>query len=369
MRPLYHLVAGGMWAYSRAAFRVTVLGPRRLELPPGTLLLATHRRETDVPVLCPPLWRRASLHRRRVSFAARDDMFLPGFAAGFPPGLPPGARRLLFGVGIGHWLPRVEVHPIRSAGVARLGELLREQPEAELDALLEPQELARFAARADGCGLAPPARACEALRGEFADLLWRPVGRADGAAAGLEGFWARRAAQAAADFRALVELVRAGGLLLLFPEGRPSPDGVVGPVERGVTALVRRARPAAVAAIGLGYDPLVRGRTRVAVAFGTPGEPPRDEEEAAGILRRAVPLTVGQLVAEAVAGGREPTLTELDGRAVAAVDAARAEGREVEPELLRPERRRARLASALARAREQPAAVAFLAREYRSARA
>ena len=80
--------------------------------------MATHRRESDVPVISPLLYFRARLWRHRsegMRHAARDDMFLPGFFAGFPPGLRPWARRLLYPVGVGRFLPWVGVHPISSA--------------------------------------------------------------------------------------------------------------------------------------------------------------------------------------------------------------------------------------------------------------
>jgi 1-acyl-sn-glycerol-3-phosphate acyltransferase len=364
VRVLYHWVAAGMWAYSRASHRVTVLGRERLEMPRGSLILVTHRRETDVPVVCPPLYRRAPLWRYPTSFAARDDMFLPGFFAGFPPGLSPRVRRALYRVNAGPFLPRVEVHPIRSAQLARLAEVL----EARGDEPLPESDRAAFAERAAACGLQPPGTSREALRGEYADLLWRAVTPEDDAAAGLDGFWARRAGEAAQDFRALVDIVRGGMELLLFPEGRPSPDGEIGPIQRGLGALVRRARPAALQPVGLAYDPLVRGRTRVTVAFMPVAPVPaeRIEETALDLLLLSMPLTVGQVVADLLECGSGESAEDA---AVGAVRAARAEGRFVEPDLLRARRRAIRLAEALAVARRRPADVAFLAREYRSARA
>jgi 1-acyl-sn-glycerol-3-phosphate acyltransferase len=360
---LYHGVAAGMWTYSHASHRVTVLGRERLEIPRGSLILVTHRRETDVPVVCPPLYRRARLWRHPTSFAARDDMFLPGFFAGFPPDLSPRARRALYRVNVARFLPRVEVHPIRSAQTARLGEVLAARGDEPLP---EPDAVA-FAARAAECGIEPPATSREALRGEYADLLWRAVTPGDPAAAGLDGFWSRRAGEAAQDFRALVDIVRGGMELLLFPEGRPSPDGEIGPVQRGLGALVRRARPAALQPVGLAYDPLVRGRTRVTVALMPLAPVPEDDVEGAalGLLRLAMPLTAGQIVADLVERGSEQSAEDA---AVEAVHAAHAEGRFVEPDLLRARRRAARLADALAAARTRPADVAFLAREFRSAR-
>lgn len=355
---LYDGVAAGMWAYSRAAFRVTVLGPRRFRFRPGTLILVTHRHETDVPIICPPLFYGAGLIRNRapherMSFAARDDMFLPGFFAGFPPELPPLARKLLFRLDVGRWLPVVQVFPIRSASVARLGEVLRQRGEEPLPA----DELGPFARRAAALGLEAPVRASDALRAEYADLLWRAVTPRDRVSAGLDGFWSARAAQAAADFRRLVDIVRVGGTLLVFPEGRPSPDGEIGPIQRGLSALVRRGRPSAFLPVALAYDPLVRGRPRVFVSIGEFTEPPGGNAEAAALelLRRTMPLTAGQIAAAGV-DGDDAVRTALDA------------GRPVEPDLLDAERRTARLAEAAEAARSRPADLPFLANEYRSAR-
>ena len=359
MALLYDAVAAGMWAYARAAFRVVVLGPPRLELAPGTLLVATHRRETDVPVACPPIYVRARLWRgrtarERLSFAARDDLFLRGFFAGFPPRLDPRARRLLDPAEIGRWLPLVHVHPLRSATSARLGEALAERAGEPLADVLGPAEAARFAARAETLGLPRPLRVSDVRGGEYADLLWRRVTPGDAAVP--PGFWARRAVAAAADFRSLVGLLRAGGRLLVFPEGRPSPDGEVGPVQRGLGALVRRGRPSALLPIGIAYDPLVRGRTRVLVHLGDGEPPPAVDIEAAttALLRRSIPLTAGQLVAAAA----DPD---------AAVEAARAEGRAIDPRLLRADRDAA-LAEAWHVAEARRSALPYLDREYRSAR-
>jgi 1-acyl-sn-glycerol-3-phosphate acyltransferase len=364
--PLYDAVAFGMRAYTRVAFRVTVLGPESFRLAPRTLIVSTHRRETDVPVICPPLYFGARLWRHRserMSFAARDDMFLPSFFAGFPPGLSPRARRLLFPLGVGRFLPRVQVHPIASARLARAAEVARAHQNSALDEVL-PGLAGELRARAAECSLPVPQRAGEVVRAEYADLLWRPVTPED--APGLEEFWARHAARAAAGFRKLVDLVRAGGTLVVFPEGRPSPNGEIGPLRRGLAALVRRAKPEWYLPIGIAYDPLVRGRTRIFVALGERMPPPADDVEPATlrILRRATPLTCGQWVAHGRLEGTVLTAARLE----EAVQAARAEGRPVEPALLHPRGREERLAEALA-ADASATELAFLAREYASTHA
>jgi 1-acyl-sn-glycerol-3-phosphate acyltransferase len=178
--------------------------------------------------------------------------------------------------------------------------------------------------------------------------------------------WARRAGQAARDFRVLVDLVRAGRSLLVFPEGRPSPNGEIGPLRRGVAALIRRARPRHLLPVALAYDPLVRGRTRVLVSFGQFLPPPTEDIEQAVLaqLRRTMPLTCGQFVAGELLAGRTPSLAGL----ADAVAAAREDGRPVDPDLLTGEDRARRLAAALPVAERRRDELPFLAREYESAR-
>ena len=373
MPDLYDAVGYGMRAYSAAAFRVDVLGPRRLPLEPGTLVVITHRRETDVPIVAPAFYFGTGGHRNRANrmhFAARDDMFLPGFFAGFPPALPLRLRRLLYPVAVGRWLPVVNVFPIRSASVARLSEALAAQPDAPLEEVVPEAILAGFLARASAVGRPEPVRAGDVLRGEYADLLWHAVSPGSGVVDGLDDFWGRRAAGAARDFRRLVELVRSRRMLLVFPEGRPSPDGEIGPIRPGIGALVRRGEPVAVRALALAYDPLVRGRTRVHLALGDAVPAPAEEVERTllGLLRATMPLTCGQVVAAALADGAEADPPALERLLAEAVAAAEEEGRPVERDLTTEAGRCRRLAEAIGAAPAHAEALPVLAREYTSAR-
>jgi 1-acyl-sn-glycerol-3-phosphate acyltransferase len=355
--PLYHPVAFSLTGYARSRFRVRAIG-ERFELDPGGLIVSSHRSDSDVPVLVSLIYAQAHgrprRRERKLHFAVRDDLFLRGVFSGLAPGLPSSARRMLFPIGIGNVFgSAVPCHPIRSATRLRLVELLREHREAPLDELVG-EELARgFHER----GLPRGARARDALSGRYADVLWRVCSPEELTGPLAEDSWFRRATAAASDFRALCELVRSGETLLIFPEGRPSPDGGLGPMQRGLAALMRRAKPQSLRPVGIAYDPLVGGRPYAYVGVGEPREPVADESEVLAQLRRATPLTAGQLVASG-AGDRE-----LD----AAVEAAIADGRPVAPELLDPSRRRRRLADA--RAASSGRDVRRLAMEFRSARA
>jgi 1-acyl-sn-glycerol-3-phosphate acyltransferase len=350
--PLYHAVALGTSLYVRLAFRLEILGRERADVPRGSLVVSTHRAETDAPLLIYAAYWHMGIWRdptKRLSFAAREDLYEPGFFAGVPPRLPTAVRRLLYPIGIARYLPLVRVYPIRSARSMRLGQALRRLPP---DTPLDDVVAARLPARTAG----------EALRGDLADLLWRPVTPDEVTAPEVWSAWANEAKE---DVRFLVDLVRGGDPLLLFPEGRPSPDGEVGPLRRGLSLLVRRGRPKLLRPIGIAYDPFVRGRTRAFVSFGEPFPPPeRDVEDAVlAALRLAMPLTCGSAVAHALREGEAPA--EGLERAVAE---ARQEGRNVERALLSSESRRARLAECLAAMRRGDPRLERLAREYESAR-
>jgi len=358
--PLYDAVAWGMWLYSRAAFRVETIGELRPE--PGLLLVSTHRAESDVPLLCPLVYARCRYFRdrgaARLSFAARDDMFDRGFLAGFPDGLPLRARRLLYPLRAGPYLPRVRVHPIPYPGVAwmRIGWALERLPAAmRLDDAVSQSIVERFRVRAAEAGREQPRSVADVLHGVYADLLWTYCSRDDLTSPGYDDLWRERAVDGAAALRRLIEHARtAGEMLLLFPEGEPSQDGSIGPLQPGLDLFVRRARPAALKALSIAYDPLVPGRPRAVVAFGPRLDPAsgRTEERTLEALRATMPLTAGSLVAhELVAAaekGRNSVLAgELDRAAAEAVASALAEGRPVERALCGSERR-ARLSETLA---------------------
>jgi hypothetical protein len=212
-------------------------------------------------------------------------------------------------------------------------------------------------------------RGADVLRGEYADLLWTSFAREALGGPGLEEVWRRQATRATEDFRRLVGLVRGGAVLVVFPEGRPSPDGAIGPLRPGLGALVRRARPRWIQPVGLAYDPLTRGRTRAYVSFLPPVPAPEEDAEEAvlRLLRLATPLTCGQVVAGRLVEG-SASARELERELEHAVVAARAEGRNVDPALAEPGSRRRRVADALAAARSNRADLGYLAREHASAR-
>jgi 1-acyl-sn-glycerol-3-phosphate acyltransferase len=357
--PLYDAVGTGMWGFTTAAFRIRLLTPG-FRMGEGVVFVATHRAETDVPLICGQcffnggMWRYRQL---RLHFAAREDLFDRGFFAGFPPDLSLRVRRLLYPICAGPYLPRVRVNPLPYPGadVLRVGRALQELPgETELAAVLPGELVESFAARAREARLEAPRVAREALRGEFADLLWTMLPRDRLDAPLLEEVWARRRARAAEEVRNVVELVRSGAPTLFFPEGRPSPDGAIGPLRAGLAMLVRRGEPQALRAISIAYDRLTCGRPYAFLAVGDPFLPEGQSVDAEVLtaLRATLPLTAGQVVAtelcSAAAGGSERLqLATLDAAFTSAWEEARAQDRPAEPAWRDRASRRAGLADAL----------------------
>lgn len=309
---LFDLVALGGTALTRARFRVRMLtGP--WELPPRSLLLVTHRSDWDIP-LTTNLYSSGRLWRQehRPVFVARDDMFLPGFLGGYPPSLPLRLRRALERVDVGGVLRAAELAlPIASAGRVHLVHVARDEPALPVETVPELAEALRR--RAARLGRPAPRRFGEALDGDFLDLLWRRWYRRE-ELPGLERLWGRRQALARRDFEALLEHIAAGGSLVIYPEGHPSPDGAIGPLERGLSVLVRRARPDALIPVGLAYDPLARGRPRAYLAVGEPlaAAPRGTEAVVLAALRRTMPLTAGQVAAHALVQGLDPDRVAAD---------------------------------------------------------
>jgi 1-acyl-sn-glycerol-3-phosphate acyltransferase len=329
---LYDFTALVLATYARARYGVRTLGaPFTME--PRTLIVSSHRSDDDVPVLVAGIYRQAhgrlrSRHGPGLHFAVRDDLFLRGFFGGYPERLPGLVRRALFPVDLGSILhERLQCHPIRSATRMRLVEYLRAfEPESEL------------------------------LRAKHAQQLWSVLAPDE---LDVPEAWAQRRASAIEDFRELVGVVRDGGTLVIFPEGRPSPDGTVGPLMDGVGAIVRRAQPRRVVAVAPAYDPLVEGRPRAYFAISPPSPA---EVDVLDLLKRTTPLTVGDSVAAALADHADP-----DRRLEEDVAAAREEGRPYEPELDDREIRRARVETAVRVAGARP--LDRLVRTYRSVRA
>jgi 1-acyl-sn-glycerol-3-phosphate acyltransferase len=372
---LYAVVGTGMRGYVRSAFRLRVIGRENARVQRGQLIVATHRSDSDVPVVGSLLFLEGGAWRgpARMYFASRDDLFERGALAGMAPGLPGPLARALWRVPPAGGLARVRVRPLGRGDLAAPAQALRAvDPATPLDRVLPAALVEELAQRAERRGHGAPATAADALNADFAGVLFAGAGPEVLDSPLLHDFWQARARDAAADLRRMVDLVRAGNPLVVFPEGRLSPDGSIGPLRRGFGVLARAARPTSVLPIALAYDDLCTGRRpHLVVAVGRTFVPtPREEEaEVLAAMRRLMPLTCGQVVARVVTeAGELPPTSALDDRVVHEMAAARREGRPIDPALKNEGRRRRLLEDARAALDGREESIARLAREYESAR-
>ena len=341
---LYAVVGTGMWAFARSRFRVEVVGGPLPRVAAGQLWIATHRAETDVPLLAGLLFVHAGMWRgapSRMYFAARDDLFRPGVvAAGVP--LPGPLARLVWPLSPGPWLPRVRAYPVRRPTGLKLEQVVAGLPaDTPVESFMGPRLLGLI----QRSGTAVLRTVADVRDARHARVLWEDV-REDDLVGTLGGeVWRRHIARAAGDVRRLVGMVRDGRPMMLFPEGRVSPDGAIGPIGDLLDLVARRGHPRVVVPLGIAYDPLTRRRTEVAVGVGAPvryGEEPI-QVAAAAALRRAVPVTCGQVLARYVtsAGAAGMSTTgDAEGLAEDVVRVAIAQGRPVAHGLASPARRR-----------------------------
>ncbi len=341
--PAQRPVAAGMTAYVRLRFRPTVFGLAHLRLEPGTILAPNHRSDNDVPVLVAalyPHWAKAVA--RGVpwpTFAADDHAFLKGFLGGYPEHMPLWARRVLWPIRVGGVLERhLQCVPVREPTRMRLVELLRADPMLALDGQLPAELRAALLRRAAQCRRPSPRRANDVLGGIYADLLWTVVDREQVVRQG--EVWREHLRAAVRDFKQLANALRSGGVVVIYPEGELSPDGRIAPLKPGLASLARRGRARVVQPVAMSYDPLAGARARayVSVARAINPAPGRLTNDVAEALRRATPLTPGQIVAwQLVHGPASPR--ELEAAAAGWIERARADERPVEPALVGPDRR------------------------------
>jgi 1-acyl-sn-glycerol-3-phosphate acyltransferase len=302
------------------------------------------------------------------TFAADDHAFLRGFLAGYPERIPLALRRLLWPIRVGGVLERqLQCIPVRQPSRMRLVELLRAEPDQPLNGRLPSDLDAALRRRAAELGRRDPVRAAEVLHGAYADLLWTPLDR--DATSDSEQAWRSHLRAAVGDFRRLVATLRSGGTLVIFPEGELLTDGQIGPLQPGLASLARRGRTRLVQPVAISYDPLSYGRTRAYISVGPTLEPypGRLERDVTDALRRAIPLTAGQIAATVLRdGGSSIAVARAAKKWVAHADT---QGRPVEPALRGP-RSRLTLRAAFAQAARRGAedrVIRSLARELESA--
>lgn len=308
-RPWPHLaeILGlAFYTGTRLLTEVHTSGLEHFRQEPSTLLVINHKRDLDVVVAAPHVYfhRRLRRPRRLPHFVAREDMFLPGFLGAYPD-FPRWVRRLLCPVNLAPVLRRLGAAPIRRFPERTLRELLLElgdmYGDAPIASLFAREALTRWPAWAARVPVRAIARRCDLawLRGPARLVLLNPDVR--------PRVIEHQRETVTRQLDHFVEVLDAGGIVYLAPEGVLSPDGRLGRLREAFDYLAENARvPARILPLAISYDFMATGRLCIHLAGGAPiegvaGLPP-DQRTAA--IRRTlaglVTITTSQVAGAAI---------------------------------------------------------------------
>lgn len=255
--------------YIRTVYRREVLLPADFRLRPGSMVASNHQRDVDGPMLGTVLMDRRGLRflGELPFYATREDLFRPGILARLTVHWPRPVSGLLRRISLAWFFPLGRTEPMRRVREFTLGDALRAlvaegMGDADAGSLLNARGRRETAT-------APGERTVNAL-----------LARTDDA---LEAWWgvrrlAREARAAIApEFRATVERQLAhfarrldrGCCIYFSPEGTISRCGPFGRVRAGFFRVAHMAEaPPWIQPLGLGYDSLAPGRSRVVIRAG-----------------------------------------------------------------------------------------------------
>ncbi len=307
-------------AFATAWCELEQAGDTASVLQPGRLLVFTHKRDLDIPLLVRALLepRTWAVWPGRLVFIGSSELYLPGFLALYFPQLGP-LRWALTGLNIGPVLRTLRVLPVSAPGPRLLAAWVREAAalfgaDRPLRALLTPD----WTTGLSGAGLPPDVTLRKALASRYRTVLaleippeaWQPQVRQRLALA------AARHAQA--HLRALAAELTAGNVVVMAPEGALSPDGRLQRFRSGLVRLLRAAPSAEVVPVGITYDVLRPGRPRAFLRVGAPlsGLSERPRREIVHTVRRHLAelntVTLAQLLGWVLLDELDPQTAVLD---------------------------------------------------------
>jgi|DewCreStandDraft_3_1066083.scaffolds.fasta_scaffold00926_4 1-acyl-sn-glycerol-3-phosphate acyltransferase len=312
----YNFLGATFFLGVRILLEVRVEGLWHYQHNPSTLIIVNHKRDLDVLVVAPTLYFSRGLLRpgRPLTFAAREDLFLPGFLGAYLEG-PPWARRLLARLDLKPVLRRLRAAPIRRFPERTLREILFEILEVEGDLPLgacldekacsvhglDPQTpLSAVVARVDLPWLHQPASL---------NLLREP----------LRGVLrSRQPLLVESQLAYFCKVLEEGGVVYLAPEGVLSSDGRMGRLRGGLHYLLEHVQGVQALPVALSYDFLTTGRMGVFVAIGPPRTDlaylprPQRTREVRRLLAGLITITFSQIAGWVMVKLLEAGIEEVD---------------------------------------------------------
>lgn len=348
----------------RAQFRVEVVGLAHFSGSPATLVVANHRRDTDVPIIATALCGRHGPVRRAVlpHFVAREDLFRPGFLGHYLDTWPVLLRTSLATIPIDKIIRALQAHPMRRIPERSLREVLEDILHTEgnltVHEVLRPAWIEKFRRLApDQAG---PLTVKECLDHRYDRLL-----RSDYGLAKLSVVRVRQRRQAeratiAGHLECFIRLLEQGEVVQIEPEGRLSRDGRLGRMRAALHILLNAPETEVrVLPVAVTYDSMTCGQPGAFVRFGAETGALRGlsrqetDRRMAAMLARLMTLTASQLGCRFLRqlcheAGLRIRVDDLDGFMGCQAQVFAAAGAPVDPRLLDAAQRRARVLDFLA---------------------
>lgn len=255
--------------YIGAVYRREIVVPPDFRLKPCSMIASNHQRDVDGPVLGTVLLDRRGLRFRGSLpyFATREDLFRPGILARLTVHWPRAISGLFRRISLAWFFPLGRTEPMRRIPEFTLGDSLRALAAEGLDGADAGSLLNARGQRETG--IHPGDCSVRALRERDDDTM--------------EAWWGLRRltrnarATITPGFRATIERQIAhfarrldrGCCVYLAPEGTISRGGPFGRVRAGFFRIACAAEsPPWIQPIGIAYDTLAPGRSRVVIRVG-----------------------------------------------------------------------------------------------------
>lgn len=285
---VYWLLQNLLWLVVKCKMSVQMFGADNYSPPASaTLLLNGHKRDWDIPILTPRLYYHRGWWRpdkRRMAFAGREDIFIPGFVYDFVGGWkwPRWMQRWLEHLSFESFLLWMRAYPIVRVREFTLHQYLVELQSEQGDLLLGDVLSDEMLERLDRCGeaqslrkrSAQPRPSRELRISEVRDWKYRKV---------LMPYLRQRfllpqryaehkerqRRKIAQQLQTLADVLKEGDTLWLAPEGTLTPTGAVGRSRNGLALLLDLMPPGTrTLPTNICYDFMTTGRMRACVAIG-----------------------------------------------------------------------------------------------------
>lgn len=265
-------VAIGFDVCVRALYEIEVRGLENFTRSPSTLVVASHRRDADGPIVGSVLAERRGLKFDGILpfFVAREDLFERGFLRDYLENWPAVMRWSLSVLNIRSVLRAAQAYPMRRIPEQTLGKVLTDLlhifGDLPLDGVLRPhwvEAFERIHARRR------PLHLSEALRWRYRSLWQLQHGLRKLTLPCFKRLKPYERRTIEAQLRLFSGLLKSGATVLLEPEGVVSADGQFARPRAALHTLLKHSGPLTrVLPIGITYDFMTTGRQKVFVNIG-----------------------------------------------------------------------------------------------------